>query len=98
MGNYPSALPTNNEAFIVGELYELNEANNFKWAIEQLDDYEGINPNEGEKPMYRRAITTVYYNHETTQAWIYWYNGDVEGQPVIASGDILDFIERKRKL
>jgi gamma-glutamylcyclotransferase (GGCT)/AIG2-like uncharacterized protein YtfP len=98
MGNYPSALPTNEEAYIVGELYELHDPNNFKWAIEQLDDYEGLNPEEGEQPQYRRATTTVYFNNETTEAWIYWFNGDVQGQPIIASGDIMEFIEHKRKL
>ena len=98
MGNFPAALPATDNAFIVGELYELKNTADFSWAIEQLDDYEGVRPEEGEIPMYRRDLTTVYYSDVTTEAWIYWYNGKIEEQPVIPSGDVLQFIHQKSKL
>lgn len=98
MGSFPAAIPCNDETFIIGELYNLKDDVDFSWAIGQLDDYEGVNPEEGEPAMYRRAVTTVYYNDTSTQAWIYWYNGEVTGQPVIASGDVLQFIQQKSKL
>ncbi len=62
------------------------------WAIEQLDDYEGVKPEEGEIPMYRRNLTTVYHSDSTTEAWIYWFNGKIEEQPIISSGDVFQFI------
>jgi gamma-glutamylcyclotransferase (GGCT)/AIG2-like uncharacterized protein YtfP len=98
MGNFPAAIPTTDDAFIVGELYELKDSADFLWAIEQLDDYEGVRPEEGETPMYRRDLTTVYYNNTTTEAWIYWFNGKIEGQPIISSGDVFQFIHQKSKL
>jgi gamma-glutamylcyclotransferase (GGCT)/AIG2-like uncharacterized protein YtfP len=98
MGNFPAALPGTDNAFIVGELYELKDTTDFSWAIEQLDDYEGVRPEEGEIPMYRRDLATVYYSDVTTEAWIYWYNGKIEEQPVIPSGDVLQFIHQKSKL
>jgi gamma-glutamylcyclotransferase (GGCT)/AIG2-like uncharacterized protein YtfP len=98
MGNFPAALPATDSAFIVGELYELKDTTDFSWAIEQLDDYEGVRPEEGEIPMYRRDLTTVYHSDVTTEAWIYWYNGKIEEQPVIPSGDVLQFIHQKSKL
>lgn len=98
MGSYPAAVPCDEDTFIIGELYELKDTSEFSWAIEQLDDYEGVNPEEGETPMYRRELTTVFYNHTTTNAWIYWYNAAVDGQPIIASGDVLQFIQQKSKL
>jgi len=98
MGSFPAAIPTEDEAYIIGELYDLKEGANFSWAIEQLDDYEGVDPEEGELPLYRREITTVYYNNETTKAWIYWFCGNVDEQPFIASGDIFDFVQQKSKL
>ncbi len=98
MGNFPAALPATDNAFIVGELYELKDTADFSWAIEQLDDYEGVRPEEGEIPMYRRDLTTVYHSDVTTEAWIYWYNGKIEEQPVIPSGDVLQFIHQKSKL
>ncbi len=98
MGNFPAAVPTTDDAYIIGELYELKDRADFLWAIEQLDEYEGVRPEEGEVPMYRRELTTVYRNNETTEAWIYWFNGKIEQQPIITSGDVLQFIHQKSKL
>jgi gamma-glutamylcyclotransferase (GGCT)/AIG2-like uncharacterized protein YtfP len=98
MGNYPAAIPTSEEAYITGELYELKNENEFTWAMEQLDDYEGVNPDDGQPPLYIRNVTDVLVNSSTVAAWIYWYNGSVEDQPLIASGDVLQFIQQKSKL
>ncbi len=62
---------------------------NFHWAIGQLDDYEGVNVEPDEMQLYRRELTEVYFNNQITHAWIYWYNGDVSGRPLIASGDLM---------
>jgi len=97
MGNYPAAEPTNDDAYIIGELYQLNNINEYSWAFEQLDDYEGVNVEAGETPLYRREVTSVYINNETTEAWIYWYNGDVSEHPIVASGDVLQFFQQKSK-
>lgn len=99
MGNFPAGVPTEDEAYIVGELYALKDAADFSWAIEQLDAYEGVVPDEQDEiPLYKREITTVYTDGETTEAWIYWFNGTIDTQPRIHSGDILDFIHQKSKL
>ena len=73
------AMPTNEDHFIKGELYRLKEKNDFSWVFGQLDDYEGLVVEQGEQPFYRREITPV--NNEDgscTNAWIYWYNREVE--------------------
>ncbi|WP_207495186.1 gamma-glutamylcyclotransferase family protein [Aridibaculum aurantiacum] len=98
MGSFPAALPCEDDSFIIGELYDLKEDADFSWAIEQLDEYEGVNPEEGETAMYRRDVTEVFYNDTSTTAYIYWFNGDVTGNPIIASGDVLQFIQQKSKL
>ncbi len=95
LGSYPAALPTTDEVFIVGELYRLKEQQEFSWAIAQVDDYEGVNPEPGEPALYIREMTTVYINNETTDAWIYWYNNDVNGKPLIVSGDVLEYLKQK---
>ena len=77
MGDYPAALPTNEEAFITGELYNINHPDEFAWAIAQLDDYEGLNTENDEPPMYRREQTVIYLPDQTTEAWVYWFNGQV---------------------
>jgi gamma-glutamylcyclotransferase (GGCT)/AIG2-like uncharacterized protein YtfP len=98
MGNYPAAVPTEDDAFIVGELYMLNNENELSWALAQLDDYEGVNADEGEKALYKRDVATVFINDTTIDAWIYWYTGDVSNHPVVASGDVLQFIQQKSKI
>ena len=97
MGDYPAAIPTSDDHFISGELYDLKKEGEFEWAIEQLDDYEGLNPEEGEIQLYKRELAEVYYGNECTKAWIYWYNKDISGQPIIPSGDIFDYVTSKSK-
>lgn len=89
LGDYPAAIPTHDNAFIVGELYELKERALFEYVIAQLDDYEGLYPEPGEPQLYKRILTTVITEKGNVEAWVYWYNGDVSGRPVIKSGDVL---------
>jgi gamma-glutamylcyclotransferase (GGCT)/AIG2-like uncharacterized protein YtfP len=97
LGEYPAALPTTDDHFIIGELYEANSPDGFDWAISQLDDYEGVHPEEGEVQLYDRALTTVYTDNGEFSAWIYWYKCDVTGKPVIESGDVLEYMQQKAK-
>jgi gamma-glutamylcyclotransferase (GGCT)/AIG2-like uncharacterized protein YtfP len=97
MGEYPAAIPVNEEIFIQGELYQLNNKDEFAWAIRQLDDYEGLFVEPGETPLYRREPVSVFINEKDTIAWIYWYNQDITGRPVIASGSVLEYKESGHK-
>ena len=95
MGSFPAGIPANDNQFIQGELYQANEENEFSWAIGQLDDYEGVSVEPDEIQLFRRELTEVYINNQVSHAWIYWYNGDVSGRPLVASGDILDYLKNK---
>ena len=97
MGEYPVATPTEEENFISGELYAVNDPSEFSWAIEQLDDYEGMNVEAGETPMYKREIVTAYQDGKASTAWIYWFNGSVTNSPEILSGDLLQYLQQKNK-
>lgn len=100
MGEYPAATATTEEHYIIGELYVINDEEEFGWAMEQLDEYEGLFPeeDEGEKALFRREMTQVFLdNGDIRYAWVYWYNGDVSGKPVIASGDVLQYLAEKYK-
>jgi gamma-glutamylcyclotransferase (GGCT)/AIG2-like uncharacterized protein YtfP len=96
MGSYPAGVPTNENTFITGELYKLKRESDFSWVFGQLDDYEGVNVEADEMQLYRREIVEVFIGNEMTHAWIYWYNGDVSGRPLIASGDIMLFLQQKK--
>ncbi|HEV7783196.1 MAG TPA: gamma-glutamylcyclotransferase family protein [Chitinophagaceae bacterium] len=96
MGSYPAGIATNDHHFIIGELYQAKNEHEFSWAIGQLDDYEGVSVEADEVQLYRREITEVHLNGQVTHAWIYWYNGDVSGRPLIASGDLMEYMQQKK--
>ena len=97
LGSYPAAKPTDKNKFIIGELYRIRNENEFGWAMGQLDDYEGVHVDFDETQLYRREITEVHIDDNTTNAWIYWYVGDVKDKPVIDSGDVLQYMEQKKQ-
>lgn len=97
MGEYPAAIPTTEEAFLVGELYTIKDAEDFFWAIEQLDEYEGINSEpEDDNPSFRRELVEVIAPNGKEMAWVYWFNGSIENRPVIASGDVLEYLQQQK--
>jgi gamma-glutamylcyclotransferase (GGCT)/AIG2-like uncharacterized protein YtfP len=95
MGEYPAAIPANDDGFIQGELYQIKNEAEFAWAIGQLDDYEGVTPEPGEEQLYRRELSSILIDDKIITAWIYWYNGSIAGKPVIASGDVLSWRAKK---
>lgn len=97
LGDYPAAKATEEDNFISGELYTINNPQEFPWAIGQLDDYEGLNVEEGETPLYTREEVIAYRKGEPYTAWIYWYNRDITGKPEIESGDVLEYLQKKNK-
>ncbi len=97
MGEYPVAIETNEDKFISGELYAINSPAEFSWAIAQLDDYEGLNVEVGEKPLYKREAVTAFINGQGSNAWVYWFNGDILNYPEIESGDLMQYLQQKNK-
>ncbi|MCX6318398.1 MAG: gamma-glutamylcyclotransferase [Bacteroidetes bacterium] len=95
MGSYPAGVSASDESYIIGELYQAKNQHEFSWAIGQLDDYEGVSVEADEVQLYRREVTDVDLNGEVIKAWVYWYNGNVEGRPVIQSGDMMEYLKNK---
>ncbi len=95
MGSYPAGVPAEDDSFIIGELYQAKNEHEFSWAIGQLDDYEGVAVEPDEVQLYRREVTEVHFNNQISKAWIYWYNGNVANRPVIASGDMMEYLHKK---
>lgn len=96
MGTYAAAVPSNENKFVIGELYRIKHENEFSWAMGQLDDYEGVTVDFDEIQLYRKELVEVFINDQITHAWIYWYNGDVSGKPSVASGDIMEYLIQKK--
>jgi len=97
LGNNPVAKPTTENFFIKGELYQINNEDEFSFAIGQLDDYEGVSPEAYESPLYIRQLAIIFKEDGSeVTSWIYWYNGDVEGKPMIESGDVMEYAKAKK--
>ncbi|MEO7445044.1 MAG: gamma-glutamylcyclotransferase family protein [Ferruginibacter sp.] len=96
-GEYPVAIPFDGPAYISGELYEVKNKEELPWALEQLDDYEGLNVTSGKNARYRREIVTAYKDAEPFEAWIYWFNEDVTGLKEITTGDIMQYLQQQNK-
>ena len=78
MEHYLAGVPTDEEKFIIGELYYAKEEAEFSYAIGQLDDYEGVLGEAGEPALFRRELAKVILEDREMQSWIYWYNGDTQ--------------------
>lgn len=97
LGEYPAAVPSEGDRVIKGELYTIKNPAEFSWAIGQLDDYEGVVPDDGEQPLYRRELVEVIINHQPVSAWIYWYNRDISGKPILEAGNVIEYFHNKRE-
>lgn len=90
-GTYPVAKPCNTDNYIIGELYKIKKPELFDWAITQLDDYEGLNPESDEPQFYERTICNVITDKEIIPAHVYWYSGDVSTMPVLPVADVMQY-------
>ncbi|MCI0638639.1 MAG: gamma-glutamylcyclotransferase [Gemmataceae bacterium] len=85
-GRYPGLKPsTDNADWVVGDLYELH--NEAIWA--ELDRYEDA---ESPQPGYfeRELAAIALEDGSETNAWVYWFRGEVREGQHIASGDYLE--------
>jgi gamma-glutamylcyclotransferase (GGCT)/AIG2-like uncharacterized protein YtfP len=83
------AIPSSGNSFIKGDLYKLNKEGNYSWAFGQLDDYEGLDAEPGEIPLYRRELITVCKEDGSFEdAWIYWFNAEENKKSVVAPADV----------
>ena len=62
-----------------------------------MDDYEGLNVEAGETPLYRREIVQAFQNGISSATWIYWFNGNVEGMKEITTGDVLKYLQQQNQ-
>ena len=92
MGTFPVGTSNDTGRFIKGELYEIRNPKELSFVLAQLDDYEGVYPDDGEKAYYLRGLTDVITDSgETITASIYWYAGDTHDKPILESDNMLGY-------
>ena len=98
MGEYPAAVATHEDHFLLGELYCIKQEEEFGWALDQLDEYEGINESPEDSPVsFKRELVEVITEGGNSIAWIYWFNGQIVDKPLIASGDVLEYLHQQQQ-
>lgn len=90
-GREPVGVPSGDHT-LRGELYRLKDSREFSYVFGQLDEYEGLAPEQGETKLYRRELTrATRQDGDIVNAWVYWYNLPTDTFPLIASGDVRDY-------
>lgn len=82
LGPYPGLVPGPHDAEV--ELYRIVHGD----VLRRLDAYEGFDPADPRSEYVRRAIAVPLLRDRPAprcRAWIYWFNGDPAGCPVIRS-------------
>ena len=95
-GSTPVAVATESGR-ITGDVYKLNDPEDFKWVAVQLDDYEGLNVEPGETPLYKRELISVDLEGKPQQAWIYWYNRPVTDFAELDAAGIAAYLQQQNK-
>lgn len=98
LGEY--AVGTNNETgrFIKGELYEIKHPHEWSFILAQLDDYEGLNPDDEGIADFKRSVVEVTLNDGSTkQAWIYWFIGDINNRPIVPLESMIEYWHQKKQ-
>jgi len=94
IGEYPAALPTNDESSkIKGEIYQVKHP---RKVFKILDEYEGYNRKHlKESEYYRKKEVLMRENGENIIAWVYWYNFPVPNEKRIFESDYLQYLKTK---
>ncbi|WP_346236279.1 gamma-glutamylcyclotransferase family protein [Niabella insulamsoli] len=97
MGTFPVGTAIDTGRFIKGELYEIKNPKELSFILAQLDDYEGLYPDDGEDIYYNRSLVdaTLLETNEAIVSWIYWYVKDVSGKPVLESENLMDYLRQR---
>ena len=87
LGRYPGMIEGSGS--VAGEIYELRDP---AASIEALDELEEFDPANPETSEYLRTTRDVRMDDGSViRAWLYIYNRDPAGMPVVAGGDWRSF-------
>lgn len=92
LGDYPGLVPEtkNNGMAVVAELYEVTDLSVFQ----ALDKFEKYNPTDIKDSLFvRRCIRLA---NSGLDAWVYFYNKDVDESKIVSSGDWHKFCQDRK--
>lgn len=91
VGNYPGLVESwDHRDVVYGELFEVSAS-----QLRELDRHEGCNPEDGHEYV-RRACQVKGPGNDWVNAYVYIYNKDPNGLPLIAGGDYFAYRKSQR--
>lgn len=94
IGEYPGlVIATEAENYVYGSIYKLHQPDK---NLKVIDDYEGYGAEQELPNLYIRIIKQIETTDSIINAWIYLYNLNVGGLPLIPSGDYAQYIRQKK--
>ncbi len=94
LGRYPGlCIDAPVENWVTGEVYQVLSVAK---VLPLLDDYEGCTPRYRQPHEYQRMpLTITLQNNKRLSAWVYVYQGNLQLQQRIASGDYVNYRQTK---
>ena len=91
LGEYPGAIIDESaKTRVRGRVFQLPPD---PAVIQALDDYECVDPNDIAGSLFvRTQVNASLANGESLLCWIYVFNGDVTGKPLVPNGDYLEYV------
>jgi gamma-glutamylcyclotransferase (GGCT)/AIG2-like uncharacterized protein YtfP len=85
IGEYPGAVFNNKiDGYVHGSIYLMSNATQ---VLEKLDDYEGFGDDQEQPNLFIRQLVEIETNSRAIDCWVYLYNREVGGLPIISKGD-----------
>jgi len=91
LGDYPGLRP--GKSTVVGELYKVSDRDKDNRAFRLMDEYERYHAANKRDSLYLRQL--VRLQHPDIDAWLYVFNEDVTGRPVIEHGDWVRYYKER---
>ena len=94
LGWYPGVIA--GDGAVLGEVYDAADAE--EGLLSLLDVYEGCAPSDPQPHEYRRIQRPVQLteSNDTVLAWVYEYQGSIDGRQLIPNGDFRAFTKNAR--
>jgi gamma-glutamylcyclotransferase (GGCT)/AIG2-like uncharacterized protein YtfP len=94
IGDYPGAIKTKSGNEIVGDVFLVSDPEK---VFKILDKYEGYSSDKVDTSEFVRTRNKVQLKSgKQLNAWIYWYNNELEGKPRIKYKDYFNYLKTKK--
>lgn len=89
LGAYPGLVPGGEDGQVNGHIFRMLKPS---ILLPFLDEYEGVLGDTTPEAEYRREMGEVAGQEQSYRCWMYLYNQDTDGLPLIEGGNYLNYL------